>query len=350
MSYFARSSSSEMPSSSGSLTETLPAGAGSPSGAPSRPLPSAAARSRASGSAGLSPTAMLSRGPAPGACGTRPAFSSALRTASSSAALFSTSASASGSSSESSALASAAFSCAASCCGERSVGRVSCACRGAAAQSETSRMAKAERNQFLLTAAARAVKVHIGSGSGPFPDMGQALSRTRITRDRSFISLFSAHAPGPARARESWRVSATCSLQRGAFLRPRLLALCKRLAVAGADDERPVLRVVEVGRILRLVAADAEARRHLGADVAARVVLDVLAARAMAILALHVAAAHALAVDAGAAHLGAIDAAHAAGLLPSGYVAAHAVEAELLVDLHQRRIGAGMPGLRPERS
>src|SRR5438067_9491346 len=92
MSYLARSSSSVMPASSGSRAWAPPAGAGSASGVPSSEAPCARARSRATGSQPPSPTARPSRGPVPGAAGSRPAFSSALRTASSSAALLSTSA------------------------------------------------------------------------------------------------------------------------------------------------------------------------------------------------------------------------------------------------------------------
>src|SRR6266852_1325094 len=98
MSYLARSSSSEMPASSASRNCVIPEGAGSARGAPSIEVPCAAARSRASGSQESSPMVSPSRGPAPGAWGKRPAFSSALRTSSSSAAPLSTSACDSGSS------------------------------------------------------------------------------------------------------------------------------------------------------------------------------------------------------------------------------------------------------------
>src|SRR5438132_11117640 len=194
MSYFARSSSSEIPSSSGNFADTLPAGAGSASGAPSRPVPRAVERSRATGSAGSRPTEMPSRGPAPGTWWSSPAFSSALRTASSSAALFSTSAWASGSSSaESSGFCSlsragsvaraAPASEAAVSEGFVSEGRAvsaaralsphgsSCARTADAAKRAANTMAIAERNPSLLLATERPVKVHIGPCLGSFTDM-----------------------------------------------------------------------------------------------------------------------------------------------------------------------------------
>ena len=172
MSYLARSSSSEIPNSSGSLAATLPAGTGSARGAPSRPEPSAVERSRAIGSVGSRPTEMPSLGPAPGACGTSPAFSSALRTASSSAALFSTSACASGSSSETSSgfgslsrVASGFGSLSRAASGWRALSPQgsSCARPAGAAKTAASTMAIAERNLSLLLATGRSVKVHTDS-------------------------------------------------------------------------------------------------------------------------------------------------------------------------------------------
>src|SRR5882672_5980281 len=128
-----------------------------------------------------------------------------------------------------------------------------------------------------------------------------------------------------------------------------LLALRERLAVTRADDVGTILCVVEVGRVGRLVAADAGARRHLELDEIAGSILDMLAAWPVAILALHVLAPDAAPVHAGAAGLCAIDAADAAGLLPAGHVTLDAVQAELLLHRHQRLVGVGVPGLRPER-
>src|ERR1700738_5029571 len=99
-----------------------------------------------------------------------------------------------------------------------------------------------------------------------------------------------------------------------------LLALRERLAVSRADDVGAILRVVEAGRVGRLVTADAGARRHLELDECAGSALDVLAAGPVAILALHVLAPDAVAVHPGSAGLGAIDAADAAGLLPAGHM------------------------------
>src|SRR5438105_4412885 len=132
-----------------------------------------------------------------------------------------------------------------------------------------------------------------------------------------------------------------------AFFRLRLLPSGERLAVAGADDERPVLRVVELRRVGRLVAAHADRGRDLALDVAGRV-RDVRAARAVTGLALHVPAADAAPLDALFAELGPIDAAHAARLLPAGDVAADAVEAVLLLHRHQRVVGVRVAGLGPE--
>src|SRR3989475_6007379 len=192
MSYLARSSSSEIPSSSGNFADTPPAGAGSASGAPSRPVPRAVERSRATGSAGSRPTEMPSRGPAPGTWWSSPAFSSALRTASSSAALFSTSAWASGSSSAESSgfcslsragsVARPASEAAVSegCVSEEraiSAARAlsphgsSCARTADAAKRAANTMAIAERNLSLLLATERPVKVHIGPCLGSFTDM-----------------------------------------------------------------------------------------------------------------------------------------------------------------------------------
>src|SRR5207253_1251126 len=113
------------------------------------------------------------------------------------------------------------------------------------------------------------------------------------------------------------------------FSRHRLLSFRQRRSVAGPDDERPVLRVVEVRRVRRLVAPHAPRGGDFRPDVLGRV-LDVLAAGSVTRLALHVAPACAAAVDAGAPEVRHVDAADAAGLLPAGDVAGDAVEAELL--------------------
>src|SRR6267143_5283553 len=128
-----------------------------------------------------------------------------------------------------------------------------------------------------------------------------------------------------------------------------LLALRERLAVTRANDVGAIFRIVEVGRVGRLVAADAGARRHLELDEIAGSILDMLAAWPVAILALHVLAPDAAPVHAGAAGLCAIDAADAAGLLPAGHVTLDAVQAELLLHRHQRLVGVCVLGLRPER-
>src|SRR6266481_3999595 len=94
-----------------------------------------------------------------------------------------------------------------------------------------------------------------------------------------------------------------------------LLALRERLAVSRSDDVGAVLRVVETGRVGRLMTADAGARRYLELDECAGSILDMFAAWPVAILALHVLAPHAAPVHPGGADLGTIDAADAAGLL-----------------------------------
>src|SRR5438067_54826 len=86
----------------------------------------------------------------------------------------------------------------------------------------------------------------------------------------------------------------------------RLLALRQRLPMAGSHDVGAILRVVEAGRVGRLVAADAGARGHLELDECGSI-LDVLAAGPVTILALHVLAPDAATIHPGAAHLGAID-------------------------------------------
>src|SRR5467141_461641 len=128
-----------------------------------------------------------------------------------------------------------------------------------------------------------------------------------------------------------------------------LLALRERLAVSRSDDVGAILRVVEAGRVGRLVTADAGARGDLELDECAGSILDVLAAGPVAVLALHVLAPDSAPAGPGAADLRAIDAADAAGLLPTGHVTLDAVQAELLLHRDQRLVGVGVPGLRPER-
>src|SRR5205085_1245025 len=124
--------------------------------------------------------------------------------------------------------------------------------------------------------------------------------------------------------------------RRTAGLGTRLRTFRQRQAVAGADDVRTIPRIVEVWRVGRLVAAHAGGGGNLALDERASGVLHVSAARPVAVLALHVATANAPAAQSRATDLRSIDAADSARLLPSGDVAADAVEAELLLHADQR--------------
>src|SRR5712691_3790723 len=252
---------------------------------------------------------MASRGPAPGASGKRPAFSSALRTASSSAALLSTSAWASGSSETSS-------------------------CRGNSAYSGSCARAAAPASTMA--------KIRLRKRSLPrlFPNRAAIAVSKNSTAERADKIL--AHRVGGCRA------AFVHLLKRAAFARRvRLLALGERHAVSGADDVRPVLLVVELRRVGRLVAAHAHGLAHLAADVLGGIG-HMLAPRSVAGLALDIAPAEPVSGETGAAHFALVDAADAAGLLPSRDVAADAVEAELLLHRDQRVVGVRVPGLLPE--
>ncbi|TMA73861.1 MAG: alpha/beta hydrolase, partial [Deltaproteobacteria bacterium] len=266
MSYLARSSSSEIPNSSGIFAATLPAGAGSARGAPSRPVPRAVERSRAIGSVGSRPTEMPSLGPAPGACGTSPAFSSALRTASSSAALFSTSACASASSSDrSSGFWSSGFcSVSRAASGSRALSPQgsSCARTADATKTAASTVAIAERNLSLLLAAERSVKVHTDAHRRQRPEqesparrayfsvsMNAATAR-RVCAGFSSWGMWPQPASGPLSAREYGAVVIACAEEMAREHRGKVVLIGNSLGGAlalYAAHERPDLCAGVVG-------------------------------------------------------------------------------------------------------
>ena len=127
----------------------------------------------------------------------------------------------------------------------------------------------------------------------------------------------------------------------------RPLSFRQRIAVPRAHDVRTITRIVEMWRIRRFMASHADGSGYIQGNVI-RWIRGVLAAGAVTHLTLHVLPALTASLETGAAGVGAIDPANAARLLPAGHMAAHAIEAELLVHFDERFVGVRVTGLRPE--
>jgi hypothetical protein len=114
-----------------------------------------------------------------------------------------------------------------------------------------------------------------------------------------------------------------------------------------AHDVRTITRIVEVWRVGGFMTSHADGSGYFQGDVVRRI-RGMLASGAVTRLTLHVLAALPASLKTGTTDVRAIDPANAAGLLPARHMAAHAIEAELLLHFDERFVRVCVSGPGPE--